>query len=95
VESSYELAMVGALLAAGRRGVKPLRYDARADVVFPDFVLTDVDTVVEVWGITGRADYEHRKAEKIRHYQESGRTLLEWTVTGPMPDLHLPRSGLR
>ena len=99
VESSYELAMIDALLAAGRRGVKPLRYDARADVVFPDFVLVDdpeaADTVVEVWGITGRADYERRKAEKIRYYQESGRTLLQWTVTEPMPELRLPRSRAR
>lgn len=87
-DSSYEVQMADALIAAGRAFVKPLRYDG--DTVFPDFVLTDtaVQTVIEVWGLPGRESYEARKATKLLHYQRSGTPLIEWTVTDHMPDVH-------
>lgn len=89
-DSSHEVAMSGALAAARRPFVKPLRYDS-TEAVFPDFLLVDADppTPVEVWGITGRADYEARKRDKQQHYAQAGGTagpgLLEWDVRDPIP----------
>ena len=91
-DSSHELTMSRALIDAHRAFTKPLRYDRR-DAVFPDFVLTDTGppTVIEVWGITGRADYENRKHTKQAHYAGTERfTLVEWTPPAPLPDLQLP-----
>ncbi|MGW4527858.1 DUF1173 family protein [Amycolatopsis sp. NPDC004378] len=87
-DSSHEAEMADALAAAGRAFVKPLHYDG-ADAVFPDFVLVDEDpeTYVEVWGVRGRESYEARKRAKQTFYRESGRTLLEWDVRGPLPEL--------
>jgi hypothetical protein len=89
-DSSYEIAMADALQAAGRAFVKPLTYDAGRDAVFPDFVLTDEPgSYVEVWGLPGRRDYEHRKAAKKAFYQRHATRLLEWTVTEPIPNVAL------
>ncbi len=90
VDSSYEIAMAAALQAAGRAFVKPLRYDASDQAVFPDFVLTDEPrSFVDLWGLPGRRDYERRKAAKRAFYQRSARHLLEWTVTEPLPRVPL------
>ncbi|MGW4354607.1 DUF1173 family protein [Nocardia sp. NPDC004582] len=90
-DSSYEVRMADALSAAGRSFLKPLTFDsgtgdAVTASVFPDFVLVDEPAAyVEVWGLPGREDYEHRKAEKIAHYQRTASKLIEWTVTDPIP----------
>jgi Protein of unknown function (DUF1173) len=86
-DSSHEAEMAAALQAAGRAFVKPLHYDGT--LVFPDFVLVDDDpeTYVEVWGVRGRESYEARKRVKQAFYRNSGRTLLEWDVRGPLPNL--------
>lgn len=86
-DSSYEVRMADALIGAGRSFTKPLAFDAKTDVVFPDFVLTDdtPNSFVEVWGLPGRAEYEARKREKKAYYQGIGARLVEWTVTEPMP----------
>lgn len=78
--------MADHLSRAGRTFVKPLRYDA-ADAVFPDFVLLDTDplTCVEVWGITGREDYDERKRAKQAHYQQAATPLIEWNVHDDLP----------
>jgi hypothetical protein len=86
-ESSHEVAMAEHLAAAGRRFVKPLRYDHQ-DVVFPDFVLTDVRprVYVEVWGVSGRRLYEARRRVKRAYYQHTSQVgLLEWDVGAPLP----------
>jgi hypothetical protein len=94
-ESSYDLTMADALQAAGRALVKPLTYDAGRHTVIPDFVLTDQPrTYMEVWGIPGRREYEHRKAAKRAYYQRHASQLLEWTVTEPIPNLTPPRRQL-
>ena len=51
--------------------MKPLRFDAAEDVVFPDFILLDMgaDTPMEVFGRNDEA-YEARKAIKMAYYQE-------------------------
>jgi hypothetical protein len=90
-ESSYEIAMADALQAAGRAFVKPLTYDGGRAAVFPDFVLADEPrSYVELWGLPGRRDYEHRKAAKKAFYQRHATRLLEWTVSEPIPNV--PRS---
>lgn len=87
-DSSYEITMSDALQDAGRAFVKPLTYDAGRDAVLPDFVLTDEPrSYVEVWGLPGRREYEHRKAAKKAFYQRHATRLLEWTVTEPIPNL--------
>jgi Protein of unknown function (DUF1173) len=88
VDSGHELRMADALVAAGRSILKPLHYD-RDDAVMPDFVLLDTApaTYIEVWGVTGRQDYEQRKQIKQAHYRSAGRSLLEWDVRQPMPDV--------
>ncbi|MGY2119418.1 hypothetical protein ACW9HR_36500 [Nocardia gipuzkoensis] len=63
--------------------------------MFPDFILTDSQpaTVVEVWSLHGRADYEARKAIKLTEYRESGVPLIEWTITEPLPHIAGPPSA--
>jgi hypothetical protein len=87
MDSSHELRLADALVDAGRSFLKPLRYDGGE--VFPDFALLDTtpQTYVEVWGVTGRKDYELRKRAKQAHYRAAGKSLLEWDVRDPMPDV--------
>lgn len=87
-DSSYEIIMADRLIAAGRSFTKPIRYDT-TDAVYPDFVLTDgPDAVyVEVYGVLGNADYDDRKRTKQDFYRDAGATVIEWDVTGPLPDL--------
>lgn len=89
-DSAPEVRMANALVAAGRTLTKPLRYD-RNDSVFPDFVLLDTTpmTFIEVWGVTGREEYERRKQSKRHHYRSTGRVLLDWDVRDPFPDVSL------
>ncbi|MFD0501481.1 DUF1173 family protein [Streptomyces rhizosphaericus] len=93
-DSSYELLMADALAKAGRRMIKPLRYDHHEEV-FPDFVLTDTTppTFVEVYGVKGRLGYELRKLAKQQHYRSTGQPVIEWDVDKDMPLLTLPRSS--
>lgn len=71
VASSYELAVLEALTEARRVFRKPLRFDADADVVHPDFELLDtVDPKGTPLEVFGRADeaYLARLAEKTAYY---------------------------
>jgi hypothetical protein len=73
VDSSYEL-KIAEMLASDqhdRAFVKPLRFDADEDEVFPDFVLLDTakDTPMEVFGRADEA-YELRMQEKIEYFQK-------------------------
>lgn len=95
-ESSYELEMADALTAASRAFIKPLRYDGHAEE-FPDFRLTDTipESVVEVFGMSGNAEYDRRKAEKQARYRAKGTTVIEWETRGPLPDLTLKSPAAR
>ncbi|MCA6218952.1 DUF1173 family protein [Ideonella sp. B7] len=70
VESSYWRALAEYLEATGRSYMKPLKHDA-ADLVHPDFVLTDTPAQValEVYGMD-TPDYLARKAEKQELYAQ-------------------------
>lgn len=74
VESNYEQIIADELVAAGRRFIKPLRYDADEDDVFPDFILLDTGdsrgTPMEVFGMTSR-QYAERQAVKTAYYNEA------------------------
>ncbi len=88
VESIHELRVADQLVEQARSFTKPLRYDASEDVVFPDFLLSDVvdDAVpMEVYGISGNAEYEERKQEKRDHYRSSGQIYWEWTPEEALP----------
>lgn len=69
VESSYERVVANELVERGRGFTKPMRYDAGADQVLPDFVLTDtaVQVPLEVFG-RDDPDYLKRKDEKTAYY---------------------------
>jgi hypothetical protein len=71
VESSYERVVADLLVAQARWFTKPLRYDAGADQVLPDFILTDTakEFPLEVFG-RDDADYLRRKEEKTAFYDE-------------------------
>ena len=91
-DSAFEIQMADHLVAHGRDFVKPCRYDAE-DAVFPDFILTDVGAglaYVEVWGVTGREDYEQRRRAKEQQYRRSGALLVGWDVTARLADVVLP-----
>lgn len=79
VESSYEARIAEMLVAQSRAFSKPMRFDAEADVVFPDFILRDTgsNTPLEVFGRSD-TDYEARKAAKIAYYQREFRTGQWW-----------------
>ena len=55
VESSYEQQVADTLVSRKRAFNKPLRYDARTDEVFPDFILLDAfdgrQVPMEVFGL--------------------------------------------
>lgn len=71
VESSYERTVAEMLVAQGRSFAKPLRYDAGAEQVLPDFILTDTvrEIPLEVFG-RDDADYLRRKEEKTAYYDK-------------------------
>ncbi|WP_280373021.1 DUF1173 family protein [Nocardia abscessus] len=89
-ESSHEITMAAALVAARRAFEKPLRYDS-TKLVLPDFILIDtpVRTVIEVWGLDD-AQYTARMAAKTGHYRERGVILIGWSVGEPLPDVRRP-----
>jgi hypothetical protein len=91
-ESGPEIRAANHLISKGRTFAKPMRFDS-ADAVFPDFVLTDTQppAYMEVWGVHGRQDYEHRRRAKELHYRRTGSTLISWdTATDDLADLQLP-----
>lgn len=72
VESRHERIIADKLTAEQRGFVKPLRFDACEEAIFPDFILLDTenDTPMEVFGRTDEP-YEARKAAKIVYYAEN------------------------
>lgn len=89
VDSRYEHQVAGQLIENGRRFYKPLRFDAAADAVLPDFVLLDTGEPypMEVYGMDTPA-YQARRAVKDDYYAEQfGGRCWSWeAVTGsPIP----------
>ncbi|MCW5300344.1 DUF1173 family protein [Herbaspirillum lusitanum] len=87
VDSSYELIVADKLLVEKRSFVKPLRYDAADDVVFPDFKLLDAGpnpVPMEIYGVKNNPKYDERKRAKVAHYKQSGEPFWDWTPPEPM-----------
>lgn len=72
IDSSYEGLVERKLVREGRSFIKPLRYDANNDIVFPDFILLDLDPAypLEVFGMS-TPEYLERKAIKIDYYEKN------------------------
>jgi hypothetical protein len=70
-DSMYEQKIADKLTAEGRGFIKPLRYDADESLVFPDFILQDMEKEIPL-EVFGRSDetYIARQAEKIAYYEE-------------------------
>lgn len=78
-DSMYELMIADKLTNEERGFLKPLRFDADEDIVFPDFILRDTgaDTPLEVFGRSDES-YETRKAVKMAYYQKEFGTDRWW-----------------
>src|SRR6185369_5543906 len=78
-DSMFELLIADKLTSEERGFLKPLRFDAEEDVVFPYFILRDTgdDIPLEVFGRTDEA-YEARKALKMAYYQKEFGTDRWW-----------------
>lgn len=65
IDSSCERIVAEMLVEQRSSVMKPMRYDAGADLVLPDFVLTDTprEVPMEIFG-RDDADYLRRKEEK-------------------------------
>lgn len=93
VHSSHELELAELLVRDDRAFTKPLRYQARNDSTFPDFVLHDADIPdqpMEVWGLDD-PDYLARMERKRALY---GPKLWEWPAYQDRPIPPLPRKRL-
>ena len=91
IYSSTESHIAQILVDQDRQFIKPMRYEASKDEVFPDFLLLDVgDAAVpmEVYGYTGNPVYESRKADKIALYKRSNEPHWYWDVS--MDKDHFP-----
>ena len=93
VESRYEAQIAELPVAQRRTFEKPLRFDASADLVRPDFVLLDTLRAngfpMEVFGMAV-ADYLARRAEKeveyATHFGDAG-----WWAWNVLEQTHPPR----
>ena len=82
-DSQYESWVAEALVQEDRRFLKPMRYDAFDEEVFPDFMLLDAGekpVPMEIYGMTGNRKYERRKREKIAIYEGRGEAFWQWEV---------------
>jgi hypothetical protein len=80
-DSSYEKTIADALIIQERQFEKPLRYDNTA-LTLPDFILLDGDQFsripMEIYGMTGNAEYDKRKNEKREIYRKDPAPYWEW-----------------
>jgi hypothetical protein len=91
IDSSYEGRVCDQLIHEKRMFIKPLRYDAKRDEVFPDFLLLDAHTEpvpMEIYGYSS-PEYNQRKIEKIVQYEKSRLPYWYWD-THIQPDFWPP-----
>lgn len=78
-DSSYELTMLNYLHNQGRAFIKPLRYDASNNDVFPDFCLTDTGGhelfPIEVFGMDTASYLAVRRLKKVTIMNDMERTV--------------------
>ena len=76
--------LINALVAAHRRFIKPLRYDARRDVAFPNALLLDSGPqAVPLHVVSPYMDPKERQAREAAVSRAGAATWL-WRTTDPM-----------
>jgi len=91
IEGVHELPLLLALVAARRRFIKPLRYDARYAAAFANALLLDTGgeaTALHVLSPFLPAREREAKAEVLRHAVDT----WVWSTDGPMPPLPVVRA---
>ena len=88
VEGVHELPLIDALVAAHRRFIKPLRYDARPDAPFPNALLLDIGTRAVPLHVV--SPFMHPKARQAKEAAIGGGASAAWSWLttdrmGPLP----------
>ena len=87
VEGVHELPLIDALVVAHRRFIKPLRYDARRDVAFPNVLLLDSGPqAVPLHVISPFMSIEERRAREAA-ISGARSALWSWRTTDPLTAL--------
>ena len=87
VEGVHELPLIDALVVAHRRFIKPLRYDARRDVAFPNALLLDSGPrAVPLHVVSPFMDPKERQAREAA-VSGAGAAIWLWRTTDPMSPL--------
>ena len=87
VDGVHELPLIDALVAAHRRFLKPLRYDARRDVAFPNVLLLDSgQQAVPLHVVSPFVDSKERRARETA-ISEAGSVVWSWRTTDPITAL--------
>ncbi len=87
VEGVHELPLIDALVAAHRRFIKPLRYDARREVAFPNALLLDSGPqAVPLHVVSPFMDPKVRQAREAV-ISGAGMAVWSWRTTDPMGPL--------
>lgn len=96
VEGVHELPLIDALVVAHRRFIKPLRYDARRDVAFPNALLLDSGPqAVPLHVVSPFMDSKERQAKEVA-ISGAGPAVWSWRTTDsmpPFPEASARRSG--
>ena len=96
IEGIHELPLIDALVAAHRRFIKPLRYDARRDVAFPNALLLDSGPqAVPLHVVSPFMDSKERQAKEAA-ISGAGPAVWSWRTTDsmrPFPEASARRSG--
>jgi hypothetical protein len=92
LEGVHEVPLVRALVAQGRRFVKPLRYDARTAAGFANAILLDVGTEPVPLHVLSAFMRPIDAQAKVRAMETDTRGTWAWSTEQPMP--HLPSGAM-
>jgi len=85
VDGVHELPLIDALVAQGRRFVKPLRYDARSAAGFANALLLDAGAVPAPLHVVSAFMSPKERAVKERAIAAGGQGAWVWCTDHPMP----------
>ena len=96
LEGVHEAPLIRALVAQGRRFIKPLRYDARSACAFANALLLDVGAQPLQLHVTSPFMNASDRALKERLLDAAeGGLAWAWSLDGSMPELPASRWALR
>jgi len=87
LEGVHEAPLVRALVAQGRRFVKPLRYDARPPAGFANAILLDAGAEPVPLHVLSAFMRSAGAQAKVRAMETDKRGAWAWSTDLPMPDL--------